>query len=724
MNEWKKNLGRTAFILLFVGGLAGFLAFDLQRYLSLDYLKSEQQHFLGYYDAHPVETIAAYFVTYVVVTALSLPGAAMMTLLAGALFGTLLGTVIVSFASTIGATLAFLSARFIVHGWAQRHFSEQLREVNKEVEKDGAFYLFTLRLAPVFPFFVVNLLMALTSIRTPTFYWVSQVGMLAGTLVYVNAGKELAQLSSLQGILSPSLLASFTILGVFPLLARKLLSGIKARKVLSRWKKPTRFDRNLVIIGAGSAGLVSAYIAAMVKAKVTLVEKHKMGGDCLNTGCVPSKALIRSAKMAAYAAQSKKYGIETSVLRVDFPAVMQRIRDVVSAIEPHDSVARYTGLGVECLEGEASILSPYEVRITSAKGMETNLRTRSIIIAAGARPYIPDIPGLNEVPHYSSDTLWNLQQQPSRLLVVGGGPIGCELAQAFAYLGSTVTLVQRDARLLSKEDDEVSSVILQHFRDAGVRVLLDTEPLSFVADQDGHRCLCKTGDRVEHIEFDAVLLALGRVPNTHGYGLESLGIGLNADRTVETNEFLQTLYPNVYACGDVAGPYQFTHFSSHQAWYASVNALFGRFRKFRADYRLIPHCTFTDPEVARVGLNEREAKAQGIAYEVSRYEINDLDRAITDGNAYGFVKVLTVPGKDRILGVTIVGEHAGDLLAEYVLAMKQGIGLNRILGTIHIYPTLAEANKYVAGEWKRAHKPEWLLKWVEKYHAWERGEQQ
>ncbi len=722
MSERKATQWRIVVMLAFAVLLTLFFALGLQQYLSLDFFKARQDAIGDYYAQHPVETIAAFFLGYVLVTALSLPGAAIMTVLAGALFGSWLGTLVVSFASSLGATLAFLSTRFVFRDLAQKKFAEQLKGVNQEVSRDGAFYLFTLRLAPVFPFFVVNLLMALTPIRTVTFYWVSQVGMLAGTFVYVNAGKELAQIESLRGLLSPSLLVSFSLLGVFPLLAKKFLDALKARKIYARWKRPTRFDRNLVVIGAGAAGLVSAYIAATVKARVTLVEKHKMGGDCLNTGCVPSKALIRSGKVAATVAEAGRFGIRTTPPEVDFPAVMQRIRDVIAAVEPHDSVERYSALGVECQSGTATILSPYEVEIQDEQGEKTRLTTRSIIIAAGARPYVPVIPGLERIPFYTSDTVWNLTALPRRLLVLGGGPIGCELAQAFARLGSQVTLVQRDTRLLPKEDEDVSASVLSQFSKTPVRVLLESQIVRFDAGETLHRGVCGTpqGDIV--IECDAVLLALGRVPNTRGYGLENLGILPVDHKTIETNDYLQTLFPNIYACGDVAGPYQFTHVCSHQAWYASVNALFGRFKTFRVDYRVIPHCTFIDPEVARVGLNEQEARAQGIAHEVTRYGIDDLDRAIADGTAYGFVKVLTPPGKDKILGVTIVGEHAGDLLAEFVLAMKQGIGLNKLLGTIHVYPTLAEANKFAAGEWKRAHKPERLLRWVEKYHAWERGE--
>lgn len=712
---------RIALVVGFILLLIGFFASGFQQYLTLEFFKSHQQTFLTHFAAHPAQTIAIFFVFYVLVTALSLPGAALLTLVAGALFGVLQGTLIVSFASSIGATLAFLSARFVVHDWAQQKFADKLKSINEEVKKDGLFYLFTLRLAPAFPFFLVNLVMALTPIRTFTFYWVSQIGMLAGTIVYVNAGKELAQLDSLKGIFSPSLILSFSLLGIFPLLAKKFLNFLRARKIYAQWTKPARFERNLVVIGAGAAGLVSAYIAAMVKAKVTLVEKHKMGGDCLNTGCVPSKALIRAAKMAHYADNANQFGIEVSRPAVDFAAVMTRIRQVIKNIEPHDSVERYSDLGVECIQGEATIVSPYLVKIKSENQTEQTLSTRAIIIAAGARPFIPEIAGLANVPYYTSDTIWNLNQLPARLLVLGGGPIGCELAQAFSRLGSRVTLVQRASCLLPKEDLDISEFVLQRFEQESIRVLLNSNPMRFESNAGSHTFVCEVKTGQEKIEFDAVLLALGRVANTTGYGLEQLGIRVNQNHTVETNDFLETLYPNIYACGDVAGPFQFTHVASHQAWYASVNSLFGRFKKFRADYRVIPHCTFTDPEVARVGLNELEAEQNKIPYEVVRYGIDDLDRAIADGTAHGFVKILTVPGKDKILGVTIVGEHAGDLIAEYVLAMKQGIGLNKMLGTIHIYPTLAEANKYAAGEWKRAHKPEYLLKWVEKYHRWQRG---
>jgi dihydrolipoamide dehydrogenase len=491
-------------------------------------------------------------------------------------------------------------------------------------------------------------------------------------------------------------------------------------------KKPNKFDYNLAVIGGGSAGLVSAYIAAAVRAKVVLVEKHKMGGDCLNTGCVPSKALIRSAKMLSYAKRAKDFGFKKTEIEFDFADVMERVQRVVKKVEPHDSVERYTDLGVEVKQAEAKLISPYEIEVCTPQNSGSNsqcerITAKNIIIATGARPAVPPMPGLDKIDYLTSDTIWDLREQPKRLLVLGGGPIGCELAQCFQRLGCEVTLVQRGARIMDREDAEISAMVAKNFREEGMRVLTGHSALRFEADGGQQFIVCEHQDREVRVGFDRVLVALGRKPNTSGFGLEVLDIKLAKRGTIEADKFLRTNYPNIYVCGDVTGPYQFTHTAAHQAWYAAVNALFSPLKSFRVDYSVIPWTTFTDPEVARVGLNEQEAKEKGIAYEVSTYGIDDLDRAIADSEDHGVVKVLTVPGKDKILGVTIVGNHAGDLIAEFVLAMKHGLGLNKILGTIHIYPTMAEANKYVAGVWKKAHKPEKLLAWVERFHTWRRG---
>jgi pyruvate/2-oxoglutarate dehydrogenase complex dihydrolipoamide dehydrogenase (E3) component/uncharacterized membrane protein YdjX (TVP38/TMEM64 family) len=711
--------------LLILGGLvllvAAFFAFDLARFLSLDFIKSRQADFAALAVQKPLLVAASFFAVYLAVAALSLPGAAIMTLAAGAIFGLLPGTLIVSFASSLGATLAFIASRYVLRDSVQARFGTRLADIDQGIAKDGAFYLFTLRLVPLVPFFVINLVMGLTKMKAWTFYWVSQLGMFAGTVVYVNAGTQLAKIDSLQGILSPGLIASFVLLGLFPLIARKLVDAVKARQVYARWAsvKPKTFDRNLVVIGAGAAGLVTSYIAAAVKAKVTLVEAHKMGGDCLNYGCVPSKALIRTATLARQIRHSSDYGIASATATIEFAEVMERVAAVVRAIEPHDSIERYTSLGVDVVTGTARLVNPWTVEITKPDGSKQTLTTRSTVIATGAAPFVPPLPGLDEVGVLTSDTLWGLRELPARLVVLGGGPIGCELAQAFARLGSVVTQIEMLPRLMSREDEDVSAYARQALEADGVSVLIGHKALRCDRRGELKRIVVEANGQERAIEFDVLLCAVGRSARLKGFGLEELGIPV--ERTVQTNEYLETIYPNILAAGDVAGPYQFTHTAAHQAWYASVNALFGPFKKFKADYSVIPWATFIDPEVARVGLNEQEAKTKGIAYEVTRYGIDDLDRAIADSAASGWVKVLTVPGKDRILGVTIVGLHAAELLAEYVLAMKHGLGLNKILGTIHTYPTLAEANKYAAGEWKRAHQPVRLLEWVARFHAWRRG---
>ncbi len=693
-----------------------FFTFDLGQYLTLEYLKNQQAAFDNYYRQNRFSTLVGYFVIYVLVTALSLPGATIMTLAGGALFGLWTALLVVSFASSIGATLAFLVSRFLLRDWVQGKFGDKLQSINNGVEKEGAFYLFSLRLVPIFPFFVINLVMGLTPLKTSLFYIVSQVGMLAGTFVYVNAGTQIGQLKSAGGILSPGIILSFALLGIFPLIAKKALDIVQSKKVFKNYEQPKKFDYNLVVLGGGSAGLVSSYIAAAVKAKVALVEKHKLGGDCLNTGCVPSKALIRSAKMLSYAKRAKEFGFKSAEIDFDFAEVMERVQQVVKKVEPHDSVERYTELGVEVIEGEATITSPWGVKVNGRL-----LTTRSIIIATGARPFVPPIEGLEQIKYLTSDNIWELRELPKKLVVLGGGPIGSELTQAFARLGSQVTQVEMLPRIMSREDPEVSDFIQQKFSEDGITVLTDHAAKQVKVETGRQLLVCEhQGESVE-IEFDQLLVAVGRKANVTGFGLEELGIQISPRGTVANDPFMRTNFPNILCAGDVAGPYQFTHTAAHQAWYASVNALFGQFKSFKADYRVIPWATFTDAEVARVGLNVTEAEVQNIDYEVTHYGIDDLDRAIADSEDQGWVKVLTKPGSDKILGVTIVGAHAGDLLAEYVLAMKYNLGLNKILGTIHSYPTMAEANKMAAGVWKKNHAPAGLLCWVKKYHGWRRG---
>lgn len=716
-------MNRTRLLLaLVMGGLIGtFFALDLGRYVTLDALQAQQAAVAQWVDSHFVSASLLFVLIYVLSTALSLPGASLLTLGGSAVFGVAWGLLLVSFASTLGATLAFLSARFLLRDWVTARFGDKLATFQSGMAKEGAFYLLSLRLIPIFPFFLVNLLMGLTPIRVSTYYWVSQLGMLPGTFVYVLAGSELGQLTSTGNILYPGLMVALTLLGLMPWLVKKLTTYLARRRLLAPYRKPARYDYNLLVIGAGAGGLVTSYIAAAVKAKVALIEKHKMGGDCLNSGCVPSKALIRSARFAAEQRKADELGFSPSHSRADFAAVMERVTEVIKEVEPHDSIERYQGLGVECIEGEARLVSPWEVEVNGQR-----LASRHIVIATGARPLVPKLPGLEQVPYLTSDSLWQLRTPPHRLLVLGGGPIGCELAQSFALLGVPVTLVELSEQLLPREEREVADALAGQMSRDGVQLLTGwrAERADYLPAAKGDlpiRLQLRRGDETQVVEGDQLLLALGRVANVSGFGLEELGVELAPRGTIAVDGFLATNFPSILAVGDVAGPYQFTHFAAHQAWYAAVNALFGQFKRFRADYRVIPAATYTTPEIARVGLNRKEAEAQGIPFEATRFELAELDRAIADGERHGFVEVLTVPGKDTILGATIVGTHAGERIAEFVLAMRHRLGLGKILGTIHAYPTLMEGNKYVAGEWKRAHQPTRVLALLARYHRWRRG---
>lgn len=708
---------RLLVVLVLVCAAALYWVLDLGQYLSLAYLAEQRNELAALISADPLYYASLYLLVYIGVTALSVPAAWVLTVFGGALFGLFWGSVLASIASTAGASLAFLASRSLFRDWVQGRFGRYLAAINAGVEKDGAYYLFTLRLVPLFPFFAINLIMGLTPIRLWQFFLVSQVGMLPGTIVYVNAGTQLAGVEQGADFLSPALIGSFVLLGLFPWLARGALNAFKRRRALAAFSKPASFDTNLVVIGAGSAGLVASLIAATVKAEVTLVEKHRMGGDCLNTGCIPSKTLIRSAGVRHLISRAEEFGMAAVPAAVDFPKVMARVKSVIQSIEPHDSVERFTGLGVDCLEGEATLLSPWQVQVG-----ERVISARNIIIASGARPLVPPFPGLDEVPWSSSDSVWELEALPARLLVLGGGPIGCELAQSFARLGSRVAIVDMAPTILPREDSDVVAELSAQFGREGIEVYADHKVLGFNHAADGSYTLsAEHAGQTVALTFDHVLVAIGRKPNTEGLGLETLGIELTAQGTIAVDDYLRTSIPTIYACGDVAGPYQFTHMASHQAWYASVNALFGSLRKFKVDYSVVPWATFTDPEVARVGLSEKEAAEQGIDVEVTCYDLGDHDRALADGDAKGFVKVLTAPGSDRILGAVIVGAHAGELINEFVLAMRHKLGLNKILASIHIYPTWSESAKFAAGNWRKARAPERLLGFVERYHRWRRN---
>lgn len=699
--------------------IAAFFYFGLNQYLTLESFKARQADFAESYAANPLIFLGGFFCVYVAATALSLPGAAILTIAAGALFGLITGTILVSFASSIGATLAFVSSRFLFRDWVEGKFGDKLKGINEGLERDGAFYLFTIRMIPAFPFFVVNLLMGLTKIRVRTYYWVSQLGMLIATIVFVNAGTQLANLQPGQSLLSPALIGSFVALAIFPWIAKGLIAATKRRRVYRGWKRPRKFDANLIVIGAGSAGLVSAYIAATVKAKVTLIEAADMGGDCLNTGCVPSKALIKSAHIAHLVSDARRFGINAGAPKVDFPAVMQRVHDVIAAIEPHDSVERFTGLGVDCVQGYARFIDPWTVEITH-EVKTRRMTAKAFVVATGAAPFIPPLPGIDTSGYLTSETLWNAmlkrKEVPKRLIIMGGGPIGCELAQSFQRLGSQVTLVEMADRVMLKEDASAAAIVDKQLRSEGVRILSGHKAVRI--DEAGNLIVQGEGAELS-IPYDDLIVAVGRRARISGFGLEELGLVM--DGRVAVDAYLATNMPHIMVAGDVAGNQQFTHGASHEAWYASVNALAAPFRKYRADYRVLPRVTYTSPEVASVGINQDEATQKAVSFDVTHYDLDDLDRAITEGETKGFVKILTAKGSDKILGATVVGAHAGETIAELVFAMKHNMGLGKIMQVVHSYPTWAESNKYAAGQFRLIRKPEGLLRIAQKWFDWMRG---
>jgi len=706
----KKNIIRI--IILLIAALLIYLFYKngWNQYLSLSSLKANYNDYLTFYENNQVLTLASFFTLYVLSTALSIPGATILTLMAGALFGLTTGTILVSFASTLGATLAFLTSRFLFQDLVNNKFSKAIKKLNDGIEREGSFYLFTIRLIPILPFFVINLGMGITNFNIFKYMIVSQVAMLPATIIYVNAGLQLSEIDSLSQILSFDIIGSFVILGLFPLITKKFVDYLKKVKVYKNYKKPKKFDYNLIVIGAGSGGLVSAYIAAAVKARVLLIEKNTMGGDCLNTGCVPSKALIKASRVAYNIKNAHKLGIHVDEPKVNFEEVMDHVHKAIKKIEPHDSVERYESLGVECLSASAQMISPWEVK---ANGK--TYTTKNIIIATGASPAVPPIKGLDSIDYLISENLWKLKTLPKHLVILGGGPIGCEMAQAFSRLGSKVTLIERGERIMAVEDPEVSTFIADQFQREGINILTNEEVLEITKSDEDH--IAKLKNNSDALEFDHILVAIGRSANIKGFGLEELGIELRKNKTIHTNQYLQTNYPNIYACGDVTGPFQLTHAASHQAWHTSVNALFGTFKKFAVNYDALPKATFSHPEVASVGLNETTAKAQNIPYELTTYNMSESDRAITELEDRGMIRVLTKPSSDKILGATIVSNHASDMITEFVTAMKHGHGLEKILGTIHAYPTMSEANKALSGVWKQKQTSEFTFKILKKFHS-------
>jgi pyruvate/2-oxoglutarate dehydrogenase complex dihydrolipoamide dehydrogenase (E3) component/uncharacterized membrane protein YdjX (TVP38/TMEM64 family) len=702
------------FLVIIASIIFGVAFFDLTSYLTFDELKQRQSELQSLVSDNSFAAAAIFFLVYVLATSVSFPGALILTLAGGALFGLVQGTLLISFASTIGALFAFLVARYFLHDFVQNKFSDRLTLINQKVEKEGAFYLLFLRLVPAFPFFLVNLVMALTPIRAWTYYWVSQLGMLPATLIYVNAGTQIAKISSPSDIASPSMIFAFILLGILPFITKGIISTLKNNRAYNEFNKPTSFEYNTIVLGGGSAGLVAGYTTSTLQGKVALVERHQMGGDCLNTGCVPSKSILRSAKFVADIKNFASYGLSNANYELEFNNVMARVHDKISIIEPKDSVARYTELGVHCEQGDAVVLSPWEVNVN-----DKILTAKNIIIATGATPALPNITDLDQVPYFTTDTIWSLTELPKKLLIIGAGPIGCELGQAFARLGSKVTIAYNQPTILPNEDEAAAKLVEASLLKDNVLLLTNFNSDKFINDFDNYSLVGSQDAVFTTISFTHLLIATGRKANIGG--LEILNLDLDEKGRIATNDTLQTKYPNIYACGDVTSSMQYTHTASHQAWYAAFNALFHPLKKFKCTLDNIPRAVFTDPEITSLGITEKQAIEQGIAHQVTTFPMDDIDRAITDNATIGFIKVITPANSDKILGVCIVGEHASELIAEFVLAKTNGLGLNKILKTVHIYPTRSEINRMVAGKWRRSKLTKRTLDLLKKFQSWRLG---
>ena len=694
-----------AFILLSASGIDWSLAG----------LREQQNELAQAFHAQPLHFASLFFAFYIIVTALSLPMATILTLAAGAIFGFSKGLIIVSFASTIGASLAFLIARYIARDWIQMRYSNALEKINRKVEEEGALYLFFLRMVPLFPFGLVNVAMAMTPIRLGTYYWVSQLGMLPATMVYVNACAQLASIHSAHDILSGELIFSFLLLGLLPLVTNKFMHYLRQRRAYQGFQRPSHFDYHNIVIGGGAGGLVAAYSSATLQAKVALIEASKMGGDCLNTGCVPSKSILRSAKYVHSLNQAQHYGVAKVDYQLQFADIRQRIMQKIERIAPKDSRQRYRELGVDCIQGQAKVISPWQVEVNGK-----TLNTRNITIATGARPCTLDLPGLSEITYYTSDTIWSLQELPSELLIIGAGPIGCELAQAFQRLGAQVSMVFPSGHILNREDPELAAVAEEALVADGIELLPHFKSLRCETTAAGSCLIGEQNGNTKQLNFSHLLIAVGRQANLAG--LEALALETNEQGRLVSNDTMQTRFNNVYTCGDVTSPLNYTHVAAHQGWYAAANASFAPFKRFRCSLDHVPLAIFTDPEIASLGLNEIQAKQKQIDYKLTRFDMNEIDRAITDEHDTGFIKVLTPVNSDKILGVQIVAEGASELIHEFVLARTHGLGLNKILQSIHLYPSRSEINRFVAGKWRRERFSDRAKQLLQRYQAWRLGQ--
>jgi pyruvate/2-oxoglutarate dehydrogenase complex dihydrolipoamide dehydrogenase (E3) component/uncharacterized membrane protein YdjX (TVP38/TMEM64 family) len=749
----KSAVLRLAALLLLAGSVAVLLIFFPVKQYLFDLL--EWVRGMGAWG--PVLLGAVYILACV----LFIPGS-LLTLGAGFVFGIVVGTITVSIASTLGATAAFLLGRTLARPWIEARVAHRpkFRALDEAVRRQGFKIVLLTRLSPIFPFNLLNYTFGLTRVSLRDYILASWIGMLPGTVMYVYLGTTLKTLADLaagnvptsvgqQVLFGAGLVATVAVTVLITRLARKALQeaippptrqteplahgdlampntvqvlpdDVHNQTLVANvhprdWVNPQPQSRyNLVVIGAGTGGLVCAAGAAGLGARVALVEKHLLGGDCLNVGCVPSKALLRAARAYADVRDAAGFGVTVPPgAKVDFPAVMERMRRLRAGISPNDSAARFHSLGVDVFLGAAHFTGPDAVEVNGQ-----TLRFARAVIATGGRPIQPPIPGLAEAGFQTNETIFSLMELPRRLAVIGAGPIGCELVQAFARFGSQTFLVGKQPQILPREDPDAAQLVETALQHDGVQLLLGHD-LRRVERSGGERVLClESPHGPKEIRVDDILVAVGRVPNVDGLNLEAAGVAHDSRIGVQVDDRLRTTSPRIYAVGDVCSRYQFTHAADAMARLAIQNALF--FGGARLSALTIPWCTYTDPEIAHVGLYERQAQEQGIAVQTLTQPLDGVDRALLDGETAGFVRVHLRRGTDKILGATIVARHAGDMISELTLAMTGGLGLRTPARTIHPYPTQAEAIKKVADAYNRTRLTPFVKRMLDKWMAWTR----
>ncbi|MBA3536096.1 MAG: FAD-dependent oxidoreductase [Tatlockia sp.] len=694
-------------LILLLGLLILFFSLRLDKYLTFTSLRENRATLISWTKEHFFMAALLYMSCYTLAVAASVPGAVFLTLAGGFLFGVVFGTVFVIVSATLGATALFFAVRTSFGDWLAKSALSWLGRMREGFQQNAFSYLLMLRLVPLFPFWVVNIVPALLGVDAKTFIITTFFGILPGSIVYVMVGNGLSHV--FEANQTPNLGIIFDIKVLLPLLALAALSFIPILykrvnpKEQKKNPKTNQIKCDLSIIGAGAGGLSVAAVAAQLGLKVVLLESGKMGGDCLNYGCVPSKSLLAAGKIAYQLRHAAQFGISSKGLEIDFKKVMQQVHAVIKVLAKNDSVERFESLGVQVIKAVARFSG-----VNTLVAQDRVIEARRIVIATGSSPFKPPIPGLEDTPYLTNETIFNLTEQPKHLIVIGGGPIGCELAQAFSMLGSKITLIE-GFNLLPKDDVDCVAILRAQLKAMGIIIHEQAKVLGVEPHAHGgiKVSINQAGEKLA-IRGSHLLIATGRRANVENLDLEKAGI-VYSNKGIEVNSRLQTSNRRVYALGDVVGPYQFTHMATYQAGIVLRNIAFKIPAK--VDYRAIPWVTYTLPEIAHVGLLAEEALKHA-DIQFTEWSFLENDRAQTEHSLEGKIKIIS-DKKGRVLGVTIVGAHAGELILPWVIAIREKRTLRSFTDAVSPYPTLSEISKRVAGEFYKSklfsNKTRWLV---------------